>query len=153
MNRRGFTLFELVSVLAALSAALTIGVLIFATVMKANRLARDVGETVTAHAAVADNLRKDAHQAVGTLAHWRQYDTGPRCIILELPGEQHVVYDYRDGVLYRDDFKTKQLVALPARKVPEFSARDGMIVLRLVDCDHLSTRPAVEILAALGGRR
>lgn len=153
MNRRGFTLFELVSVLAALSAALTIGVLIFATMMKANRLARNLGETVTAHATLTEKLRNDAHQAVGILAHCRQYDAGPRCIILELSDERHVVYDFRDGVLHRDDFRTKQRVALPPRKVPEFSTREAMIVLRLVDSDHSNPRPAVEILAALGGCR
>jgi type II secretory pathway pseudopilin PulG len=151
--RPAFTLLEMVVVLASLSAALAMSVAVIVTMIKAQRLALTTHERLAHEATLADRFRADVHLAIGAPKHFKQYDAGIHCLILELPGKKYAVYDFRDDVLTRDTGDAHQQMPLPGKDVDIwFEERNGLIVLSIVEKNPKGNRPPYEMAAAMGGR-
>ncbi len=130
-TRRGFTLLEMLCVFVALAAAMTISILLLTSLLRAGQMARTTGETLTWRAILSERFREDVHATVKTHEHWKQFDSSPTCVILELADGSTVVYDFHDKLLLRHSATGKQVLRLPGAQIPEFIVEPGPITLRL----------------------
>jgi len=140
-SRIAFSLIEMLGVLAVLGAALTISTLMLATMIRSERLTRDTGDRLAWRGNLAAQFRDDVHATVALPEHWSAFNRTPSCLILQMPGDKHVVYDFRDGQLIRIEGAKRQRLPLPQKENVEFSVEGSRVILRL------QSRPAQEIVA------
>jgi hypothetical protein len=160
-KRDGYSLFELLGVMAALTAVGGVLTLMLLESLALERTERESLERALRHKTLADTFRADVARAEAAPAEWREHRAGPQALILRLKEGGHVLYLWKDDRLERRVFADKetppQLLATGDGKVEvEFSrdgAETGLVRLRLLTLRGGKALPgqALEIAAALGG--
>jgi len=94
--------------LSAVLAALGLVMLLLAATLlgafKAEKLAARVSQRLAQQGDLADQFRTDVARAAAAPAAWGEWTAGPDCLILRLPGGEHVTYRWEDGRLQRSEF-------------------------------------------------
>jgi prepilin-type N-terminal cleavage/methylation domain-containing protein len=160
MKRRGFTLVELLCVMACLAVLGTALVLIMNHILLAERLQAQGYDRIQQSRALADQFRFDVARAEKPLDRWDEFDAGPTTLILAMKSGEHTVYQWRDGALKRlvtdNGETTERAMPLPIGAEVEFIAMDAdsklaRLRLHIVRNGKIAPGQALEIAAALGG--
>jgi type II secretory pathway component PulJ len=159
--RRGFTLVELIVVMWFLGVMLVSGTVILVVTFRLERLAAGTIQRVSRFSQLADAFRDDV--AAATAAPQRHGDRtrGRDCLILAQPGDVWVVYEWRNGKLWRrllsaGPEQRREVATGPGDVAVEFDPAGGdgrLITLRLAEVDPERPKLTWEFSAALGGDR
>jgi prepilin-type N-terminal cleavage/methylation domain-containing protein len=158
--RRGFTLIEMLVVLALLTILTGILVLLLKETLQIERSQARGFDKVLQNNALADQFRADVAQAENTSKEWQTFKADRRTLILQMPDGNHVVYVQQGDTLLRRAFENgkESVRTLPlGSDVDVEFAGDGdnlnLIRMRMHVLREGSPLPgqALEIAAALGG--
>lgn len=157
--RRGFTLFEIVTVMAALGAAMgLLTVVLWGSLRLEKASAADL-QGLSLRQALAEQFRADVGQATEAPAAWNGHAAGPDRLILFLGPSRRVVYHWQTDRLTRTEFQGEKARQRELRTggpfTVEFSKADAagkLLTLRLsLRQRHGGVTSLLEITAALGG--
>jgi prepilin-type N-terminal cleavage/methylation domain-containing protein len=159
LRRPGFTLLEMVLVMAALSAFLA---LIGATLVGTIRLQHVGGEvflSLRAQNMLAEQFRADVARAAEAPPAFERWTARANCLILRLNNGNHIIYHWDQERLERTERNGPDTLrqTLPTgnpRVTAEFSrAGPGqrLVTLRLVEARKQGDKRVLDISAALGG--
>ena len=104
MNRRGFSIIELLVVMGLTGVVLTVGLGMVHRVMREQKSADRDHAVHRVAARLSTKLREDVHladRAELTASH----DEGGQALVLQQPGERTVTYAVRDNVLDRTSIR------------------------------------------------
>jgi hypothetical protein len=160
-RRPGFSLIEMIAVIAGLTVATTLGTVILIGAFQVERSAAATLQRVNDRAGLADLFRDDVSTAVAAPESLGDVKAGPTFLLLRQPDGSHVVYRWIENHLERGVLPE---TAAP-RPVPLGMSCDGaellrggpgqrLITLRLQEAPGpAGIRRAHDISAALGGDR
>jgi hypothetical protein len=160
-RRPGFSLLEMIAVMAGVTIATTLGIVILIGAFKVERSAAASLQRLNDRAGLADLFRDDVSAAVAVPEGLGDVQAGPTCLLLRQADGSHVVYRWTDNHLERGVLPEK---AAP-RPVTLGMSCDGaellrggpgqrLITLRLQETPGPSgVRRSHDISAALGGDR
>ena len=159
-NRRGgFTLIEIVAVLAGLSVLLVISCVILVGIFRLHESSAASHQNLSRHEVFADQFRDDVAHAESAPASLDKFQAGPNCLILSVHGSSPIVYFEEGGEWKRRSGPKNEIVNLhpgPEGTRLEFS-RSGpanRVVTVHISRPHSPSamhRNPLEISAALGG--
>jgi prepilin-type N-terminal cleavage/methylation domain-containing protein len=156
--RRGFTLVEMVVVLAALGLVLLLVAGILVGVLRTEQMVAGVSHRLTLESALADQFREDVALASAAPETLGEQTAGPELLILRLAEEKYILYCWHEGILERFEVAGTKMSAHPMplgddRVSVEFSRSAGgrVLSLRLVEPGRGNQKREVEFAAALGG--
>jgi prepilin-type N-terminal cleavage/methylation domain-containing protein len=156
--RPGFTLIEVLTVMAALSIVVVLLAVVLGGAVRLQRASAASLDRMGAWHEVVDQFRADVAQTTDAPERWQEEAAGPACLILALGQDRHVVYRWEQGRLLRTESAGggthRREVALGDADLefgrPEADGR--LLRLRLFRAGKDGRRQqAAEILAALGG--
>jgi prepilin-type N-terminal cleavage/methylation domain-containing protein len=158
-NRRGFTLTEMLCVMAMLAVIGLVMALLLRETLDVERTQSAGFDQMLQRSALADQFRTDVAQAEKVLDQWRDYKSGPGTLILQKGQDSHVVYRWHEGILKRksfdDDREVERILPVGGKDIGvEFSTADSKLVrlrLRLLRDGKAAPGRTVEIAAALKG--
>jgi Tfp pilus assembly protein FimT len=152
--RRGFSLIEMVAIMATFAVALAIGVLLLHAMMDLQKMAATHHHRIADHAALAERFRSDVHEARETLAHANGHVAGEQCLILKT-ADRIIIYQFEEGVLERiaDDKSTVFALHSPQATVVFGQSLNApaLLTLTLTEPTKKRTPPPVVVQARLGG--
>jgi prepilin-type N-terminal cleavage/methylation domain-containing protein len=158
MRRRGFSLVELLCVMALLAVVGLILALLLRQTLDAERTQSDSFNQMLLRNALADQFRGDVSRADKQLDTWREFGAGADTLILHMPDDKHIVYRWQDGELERMTFtgdkETKRTVPLGHKELKveiDASQRLARLRLRALHLGKVLPGRTTEITAALGG--
>lgn len=154
--RRGFSLLELLLVMAVLTIALNFSAVLILSAMRVDQMSAETMHRMTRLTQLADLFRDDVAAAVAARETWGQYQRGPTCAILQGPGDQWVVYQFKNGMIERvartSEGESRRPIALgPAEATVEFDKAGAVLILRITEQHKGMAGLSTEIKAALGG--
>lgn len=157
--RPGFTLIEMVLVLAGLGIAFLIGTTVLLATVRVDEVNSAANQRLAARAALADQFRIDVAGATSVPDRLEKLTAGPTCLLLRTATGKHIVYRWQDGRLERSESPapaTPRPVG-PGRIEIEFTRpdRDGKLVTMTLRETRKAPRPPTPfvVTAALGGDR
>jgi prepilin-type N-terminal cleavage/methylation domain-containing protein len=161
-RRRGFTLIEMLVVVALLGVLMTLTATVLWGSIRIERADADVFQRILAQGSLADQFRSDVAHSVAALDQWEEFQAGSECLILRLESKQHIVYQWDKKQLTRVEFngtnKSEQMVSTgvdPEMLVLEFIRPGGdLCLLRLMGTPGpAGNRPRfkIDIAASLKG--
>ena len=104
-GRRGFTLIEMLVVMALLTMLTGVLVLLLKETLQVERLQAKAFDKVLQDSALADQFRADVAQAESAPREWRDFKADRRTLILQMPDGDHVVYLQQEDTLLRRAFE------------------------------------------------
>jgi Tfp pilus assembly protein FimT len=158
-NRRaGFSLLEMLVMMAALSVVLALGGAVLLTVMRADRVGAATLRDLTRHTELADQFRGDVARATAAPDRLGELTAGPTCLILQT-GHETIIYRWQDSHLDRvvraGDKEMRRQIALNAENsTVEFTRPAGdrpILAVRVIETSPHGAKQQSEISAALGG--
>jgi prepilin-type N-terminal cleavage/methylation domain-containing protein len=161
-RRPGFTLTEMLAVMATLPIVIGFGGLMLLLAMRASTTAAGTLRSLVARSHLADRFRADVGQATAAPESWRDWTQSPTCLILQMPDDAPVVYHITDTSVERLHIRGESTVrttfrAGGAHAIAEFemaAAEDRRVaVLRLGEQRFHNRIWEVEVAAPLGGDR
>ena len=112
-NRHGFTLLELLCVMALLSVlGVVFGILLKQT-LDVERAQAAGFNRLLQNKALADQFRADVARADKAPDAWQQHAANAQTLILQMKEGDHVVYAWRKGELIRESIDASKLVVRP----------------------------------------
>jgi prepilin-type N-terminal cleavage/methylation domain-containing protein len=157
-HRSGFSLVEIVVVMAALGVLMLLGTSILVGTFQVQRAAATALNQLSERNTLADQFRADASRAIAAPDRADQWTANPTCLLLRQAEGGHMVYRWQEGRLERSRLpsgETQRLPVGPEGAAVEFlrpSTNRGVVTLRLsLPRSHGTVTPALEIAAALGG--
>ncbi len=161
-NRRmGFSLFEILVVLWAMSVALSFGAVLMVATIRADRVSQGTLSQLAWRSTATDQFRADVARAVDMPKTFAEFARGPKCLILRM-GANHIVYSSAGEKLERivrlaDGRETRRAEAIgPPESTAVFDCGDGtssLVTMRFVDILPAGPPRRTEIVAALGRDR
>jgi prepilin-type N-terminal cleavage/methylation domain-containing protein len=110
--RSGFTLLELLAVMACLGIVLCFGTVLLVASMRTDRMIVETMGQVRRHSELADQFREDVAKAIDAPAEAAAHVAGSNCLILQQPGNVYVIYrdlpDYCEQITIRPGSVTKR---------------------------------------------
>ena len=159
-RRSGFTLLEIMVVIAALGLIMLLGTVTLLGTMRIERATESVFHRLSAHADLSDQFRLDVARANAAPDKLEKLVAGPTCLLLRLADGHHVAYRFEAGVLTRSELDgastTQRTMPLGSELVRvEFGRAESapkMITLRLTEPPGRTlSRHPIEITATMGG--
>lgn len=158
IRRPGFTLLEVLVLMACLTICLGMGALVLAVAFQAERTARATHSRMTERREMARQFRSDVARAEQRIEQFGDLEAGPGCLILAMPGGSHIVYRWGEvgfeRVEHADGKEARRLMqsGLRGTSVQFLPADDsGLVVMRLREPQGKDATRESEIAAALGG--
>jgi type II secretory pathway pseudopilin PulG len=159
--RRGFTLLEILVVMASLGLVLLLIAAALVGAMQAQQTALKSSQQLISRSALADQFRSDVGRAAAAPEKLGDQAAGPQCLILKMADDRHVVYRWREGRLERSETagEVRSSRVLPvgdAIVAVEFGRSDGSRISSLRLIERLrpeAEKHVIEYVAALGGDR
>jgi type II secretory pathway pseudopilin PulG len=160
-RRPGFTLLEVLLVIGVLTMALALLAVASSGAIKLHQACAGALDRLGAQQALADQFRADVARAAEAPDRWQEEVAGPRCLILRLGENGHVLYRWEADRLERaesaGDKPQWRPMPLGGPAVAEFirtGASGRLVTLRLSAVRKGGGKdPPAEITAALGGDR
>ncbi len=160
--RPGFTLLEMVAVVASLGVLLIIISATLVAALKVQQSATSVFHALAVQKQLANQFRTDVSRALAAPDKLENQSAGPECIILRMDKNKHVIYRWENHRVERTEINgsEKSVQRLPAGDYwaeVEF-ARKGderpILTLRVIESrPNTDAKHIVEIAAAVGGDR
>jgi len=160
-SRRAFSLIEMCAVMATLGITLSLGAIILLVAMRSNQVGGATLLQIRLSTDAGDTFRADVAGAVAAPATLGDLSRGPTCLILQGVGDEHIVYDWKNGQLTRTvrraerESRSVLSIGIPEIAV-EFEAPDGnrpVILMRVIESRGNGASRRSEFAAALGGDR
>ncbi len=160
-RRSGFTLVELLVVIGVLAILGGILAVLLKLTLETEHAQTVSFDRLLQISRLADEFRDDVAKAENTLANWQDLQADERTLILSLKNQTQIVYQWKDGSLWRSVFAADEL----SERVVQIDAKDVRIdFVHLVGGEKLvrlrlhRTREgqdladqALELAAAIGG--
>jgi prepilin-type N-terminal cleavage/methylation domain-containing protein len=158
IRRDGFTLVELVAVMALMTLILMMSGVAIATLLKIGRTGAAGMQRLLAQKELADQFRADVARAVAAPAEFGKYKAGKECILLRNTNDDFVAYRWLGGTLERSLLSQSRPERWPipvgssvvAGEFDRSGIDRGIVTLRLID-SRARRGQVMEISAALGG--
>ncbi|HWY85228.1 MAG TPA: prepilin-type N-terminal cleavage/methylation domain-containing protein [Gemmataceae bacterium] len=159
-GRCGFTLIEMLVVMALLTMLTGILVLLLKETLQVERSQAKGFDKVLQSNALADQFRADVSQSESASQEWRNFKADRHTLILQMPGGSHVVYVQQEDAMRRSTFENDnesvRMLPLGSDVDVEFGGDAGnpnLICMRMHVLRKGNPLPgqALEIAAALGG--
>jgi len=158
-SRTGFTLIEILVVMAVMTVALGLGTTLLLAAMRTDQVGTATLHRLSWRAQLADQFRADVAGAAAAPDRLGDRTAGPACLILRTPAGTHVVYQWQGAKLIRivgtGDTETRTPVVPDVPELSgEFIRTDGdrpLVTLKLVETPALGTARRAEVAAAVGG--
>lgn len=153
--RTGFTLMEVLLVMAVMAVVMGLLTTTWMAVLKMERASASALEQLRARHGLADQFRADVAEAMAAPERWQDETAGPACLILMMEKHRHIIYHWRDKRLMRSEYLKDRADPCPlpvgGATAVEFGwTGEHLLTLRLLAPGRAA--PA-EIVAALGGDR
>jgi prepilin-type N-terminal cleavage/methylation domain-containing protein len=156
--RAGYSLLEMLAVMAVLAFILGLGGALLLTAMRADQVGAATLHQMSMHDELADQFRADVARATETPAELGNLKAGPNCLILKTDAG-HVVYHWHDRKLDRivraNGQESRRPVAISSEDTSvEFVRPAGdrpIITVRVLQTLPKTAKRTTEISAALGG--
>ena len=100
-RRRGFTLLEMLAVMAGLAILSLMGVVIIAGAFKIHQATSAAHTRANQHETFVDQFREDVARAASAPASLDKWTAGPSCLILQTAEKTQIVYVDTEGRLER----------------------------------------------------
>ncbi len=114
--RRGFTLMEMTVVFFALGVSMLVGGALLLTASKVERSSEAASERMSRRVELARQFRDDVARAEAAPERFRNLVAGPALLILQLPGQSTIVYQWQNDELER--FERKGEIETMRRPLP-----------------------------------
>jgi prepilin-type N-terminal cleavage/methylation domain-containing protein len=158
-KRTGFTLLEMMCVMAVLGILLMAGTGLIVTVMKTSSMGDRIGNRVSQRAELAKQFRDDVARAERARDKFGDLEAGPTVLILRMPDESTIIYRINDDGCTRIERKnlseTSRRLPLDAKNTTvEFTHPAGsskLITMRITESPSRGPVNVTELSAALGG--
>jgi prepilin-type N-terminal cleavage/methylation domain-containing protein len=158
-RRRGFTLLEMLAVMAGLAILSLMGVVIIGGAFKIHQATSAAHTRANQHETLVDQFREDVARATSAPASLDKWTAGPTCLILQTADNSQIVYVEKEGRLERWRWPTGGAYVLhpgPEGTIVSFdrSGPDKKLVtmkLKPPATPHGKERDPLYISAALGG--
>jgi hypothetical protein len=159
-RRPAFSLIEVLMVMAALTVALGMLVVVLGGALRLEKASSGALARLLAQRELADQFRADVAGAADAPERWQEEAAGPACLILRLGKDRHVVYRWEAERLVRSEVvgerEQRRELALGAGPVAVEFARDRpggrLMTLRVFTTRKDGGKQlSAEITAALGG--
>jgi prepilin-type N-terminal cleavage/methylation domain-containing protein len=158
-RRPGFTLLEILVVMAVISMVMAMSISLIVGVLRTHDADANLGTRLTAQALLADQFRGDVATAQAAPGRAGKFTASSRCLILRQPTGDLIVYRFAPAGLERievhgDDEDSRMMTLGYQRGTVEFAREDRVLTLRCVEwrgAEEEPVRHAVEFSAALGG--
>lgn len=158
--RRGFTLMEMVVVFFALGVGMFVGGALLLTASKVERSSEVASERMSRRLDLARQFRDDVARAQSAPQKFRNITAGPALLILQMPGQSTIVYQWENDELER--FERKGEIETMRQSLPIASKgttvefirppnKEGIVSLRLTEPAGRGPARQTEFSAALGG--
>jgi prepilin-type N-terminal cleavage/methylation domain-containing protein len=158
-QRTGFTLIEVLAVMAGLALLISFGCALIAGLFRMHKSSAASRLNLVRHEVFADQFRDDVAHADSAPAKLDQFQAGPHCLILAMHDSSPVVYFEEAGIWKRRYGSRKDVLNLhpgPEGTQLEFlrsGPADRLVTVRILPpaVPRLKDRAPLEISAALGG--
>jgi prepilin-type N-terminal cleavage/methylation domain-containing protein len=100
-RRRGFTLLEMLAVMAGLAIVAVMGVTIIAGAFKIHQSTSAAHTRANQHETFVDQFRADVARATSAPTSLDKWTAGPTCLILQTASDSQIVYVEAEGRLER----------------------------------------------------
>ncbi|MFL5331363.1 MAG: type II secretion system protein J [Gemmataceae bacterium] len=159
--RGGFTLLELLAVIACLGIVLCFGTVLLVASMRTDRMIVETIEQVRRHSELTDLFREDVAKAIEAPAEAAGHVAGPSCLILQQPGNVYVIYrdlpEHCEQILIRPEGVTKRPFAHYSLDSKVEFSRSGpdnsLITLRVRETVPHRSPKDLAVSASIGGDR
>lgn len=157
-SRGGFTLVEMLIVMAALGVCMAMGTALILTTLRADKVGEGVSNRVSRRAELGRQFRADVSRAGAASDTLGDHTAGPTHLILAMPGGAAVVYRWDGYTLERVERttagETRRTVPVgPEGTTVELVRAAGVVTLRIAEPAANGPARRAEISAALGGGR
>lgn len=156
-HRSGYTLLEMLIVIAMMTIALGLGGTLLLTAMRADQVGSATLRDLTWRTELADQFREDVAAAVEAPDRVDKYTAGPDCLILRMGGGS-LIYRWHDAIVDRIVFiggqESRRPIELGEHAAIEFIRGAGerpIFTVRVITSPPHGTPSRREISVALGG--
>jgi prepilin-type N-terminal cleavage/methylation domain-containing protein len=152
-SRAGFTLLEMLVVMAALGLLMVLIAGLLTGLVRAERAASEDFQRLLVQSALADRFREDVSRAVDAPERLGEQEAGQACLILRRPDKSHIVYRWTGSELTRQERplqEAAQVMPVGGEQVSATFLRgepdNRVVILRLKGLRH-----EIDFAAALEG--